>query len=328
MSNNGRRRMSNMEFSLLAVDGGGTKTLAVITDSVGKIKGHGRSDASNYQVTGIEGAKAAIEAAIIGAVKNVSEKKQIVRFQTGVFALAGIDTPADQAVVNRIVTVACNKAGVIFDRLIIENDALSALLGATSNYPGALMISGTGSIAFAHDGKGQCVRSGGWGHTFGDEGSGYWIGKEAIRAILKMNDGRGPNTRLKDRVLEAINLRAVEDLYNWVYSSHGSVDAISEIAKLVEICGDEGDAVSITILDQAAEELFTLLSTVMEKAAITNEDNSIILQGGVLKHNLYIQKRLMDKAAKDFPKCRFVTSDLDPIEYIVRRGLLINKAND
>lgn len=324
MFSSGLIKVNNATFPLLAVDGGGTKTLAVMTDSKGKVLGVGRSNASNYQVAGIEGAKNALLEAIKEVLIKVCEKKDQINFQTGVFALAGIDTSEDRDVVKRIVNDVCNRNGIYFEKLIVENDALSTLIGSTSNQPGALVISGTGSIAFAHNGKGEYVRAGGWGHKVGDEGSGYWIGMEAIRAILKMSDGRGPNTLLRDRVLEAINLPTVESLYNWVYGTKSSVDTIGAIAQIVEACTVEGDAVSLNILDSATDELFLLLYTVMEKTLNTHDKNTIVLQGGILKHNQYIQKQLEDKIKNHFPNSRLILANLEPFEYIIQRGLLNN----
>ncbi|MDQ0862320.1 BadF/BadG/BcrA/BcrD ATPase family protein [Bacillus sp. V2I10] len=316
--------MNNSTFPLLAVDGGGTKTLAVVTDSTGKVMGIGRSNASNYQVAGIEEAKNALIVAIEEVLIKICKKDQIT-FQTGVFALAGIDTSEDRDIVHRIIINACIQCGINIEKIIIENDALSTLIGATSNRPGALVISGTGSIAFAHNGKGEYVRAGGWGHKVGDEGSGYWIGKEAIRSILMMSDGRGPNTILRDKVLKALSLPTVEALYNWIYGANDSVDTISEIAQIVEVSRREGDSVSHTILDAASDELFLLLFAVMEKTLNTHENNTIILQGGILKHNQYIQKRLSDKVKNQFPNSRLITANLEPYEYIVQRGILNNE---
>ncbi|MRX56188.1 hypothetical protein GJU41_19705 [Bacillus idriensis] len=328
MFSSGLKKVNNAAFPLLAVDGGGTKTLAVITDSKGNVMGIGRSHASNYQVAGIKGANNALFEAINEVLLKVCEKKEMVKFQTGVFALAGIDTSEDRDVVKRMVNDVCHRTGIYFEKLIVENDALSTLIGATSNQPGALVISGTGSIAFAHNGRGEYVRAGGWGHKVGDEGSGYWIGMEAIRAILKMSDGRGPNTLLKDRVLEAINLPTVESLYNWVYGTKSSVDTIGAIAQIVEACTVEGDAVSKNILDSATDELFSLLYTVMDKTLDADEKITIVLQGGILKHNQYIQKQLGDKVKGQFPNSRLILANLEPFEYIVQRGLLNNSNID
>lgn len=332
MLKSGLIKVNKAAFPLLVIDGGGTKTLAVVADSKGEVLGMGQSVASNYQVAGIEGAKDSLVEAINEVIFKVCGKKERINFHTGVFAVAGIDTFEDQEIVKRIVNDVCNRTGIYFTNLIIENDALSTLIGATSNQPGAIVISGTGSIAFAHDGKGNFVRAGGWGHKVGDEGSGYWIGIEAIRAILKMSDGSGQKTLLKDRVLEATNLPTVESLYNWVYSAKNSVDTIGAIAQVVEACTGEGDAISKRIQDLAADELFSLLQTVIKKTLNVDEKITIVFQGGILKHNDYIQKQLGNKVKRHYPNNCLILAKLEPFEYIVQRGLLnylkAIKAND
>src|SRR5699024_12013755 len=120
----------------------------------------------------------------------------------GIVALAGIDTEADQINVAKIVKEVLVALNIHFNKLIVENDALSVLFGITKGDPGAILIAGTGAIAFAYDVGNNHVRGRGWGHTVDDKGSGYWIGKEAIRAILKSYDGRGSDTVLSKNVLQ------------------------------------------------------------------------------------------------------------------------------
>src|SRR5690606_14413460 len=128
--------------------------------------------------------------------------------------------------VSRVLKETVNGLPIKIERLLVENDCLSALLGSTQNKAGVLLIAGTGSIVFAHDGNNRIVRSGGWGHRFGDEGSGYWIGKQAIESVLKMQDGRGENTLLAKLVLEKFDFTKIEELYNWAYSDAYSVDDV------------------------------------------------------------------------------------------------------
>lgn len=110
--------------------------------------------------------------------------------------MSGIDSSKDHEIVSAIVQQAIASTSLQVDTLIIENDAQATLLGVTAEQAGALLIAGTGAIAYAFDGS-KIVRAGGWGHRAGDEGSGYWLGQEVIRAIFKMEDGRGEPTILK-----------------------------------------------------------------------------------------------------------------------------------
>ncbi len=314
------------EFPLLAIDGGGTKTIAVITDERGKILSTGKSGTANYHVAGKKDAINTLKEVIIQAVNNLKEQDYPNRsveicFHKCVFALAGLDTTIDQVNVDEIVSKALVKSGIKINKVIIENDALSVLLGATNHQPGAILIAGTGSIVFAHDGKENYVRTGGLGHRLGDEGSGYWIGKQAITAILKMHDGRGPQTWLEELILKHFNFTDHEALYNWVYSPDFSIHQVGALAKIVEQANDERDAVSRTILEQSAEELYQLVSTAVNRVGIADIPFKLMLLGGVLQNSDFVKGQLLDRIKQAMPHADLLSTHKKPIELIVQRGL-------
>lgn len=314
--------MNDQFFHLLAVDGGGTKTLAVITDSTGSILGEGKAGASNYQVIGKEMAIKALVTSIQGALAEAAALNGgPVQFGKAVFALAGIDTANDELEVREIVEETIKQLGLATGILLVENDCLSALLGATQNKAGALLISGTGSIVFAHDGRGNFFRTGGWGYRVGDEGSGYWIGKEAIRSVLKMKDGREKETILSKLLLQKFGFQKVEDLYNWVYSPSYCVDDVGALTTLVEEAFTLGDKVSKRILEDAAKELSLLLETTIEKAGIAMDEFQLILQGGVIQNNQFIRNRVLECLKTKTERVKVIDTDQKPITFIIKRGL-------
>ena len=93
-------------------------------------------------------------------------------------------------------------------RVLVVNDALVALEAGAPGEPGVVIISGTGSIAYGRNAAGEAARSGGWGYVLGDEGSGYWIGRAALRAVLREADERGPKTALTPLLLEHFGVAA------------------------------------------------------------------------------------------------------------------------
>src|SRR5213078_4483038 len=86
-------------------------------------------------------------------------------------------------------------------RVLVVNDALIALAAGAGDDPGIVIISGTGSIVYGRNERVEAARAGGWGHMIGDEGSGYWIGREALAAVMRAGDGRGPETGLTAAML-------------------------------------------------------------------------------------------------------------------------------
>jgi N-acetylglucosamine kinase-like BadF-type ATPase len=313
--------MDKNTIKLLAVDGGGTKTLAVLVNEVGTILGEGKAGASNYQVIGAEAAKKALVEAILAAFHDAGGLMDV---EKAVFALAGIDTSKDKKIVESIVQRTVNALSIEIGSLLVENDCQSALLGATKNKAGILLIAGTGSIVYAHDGKKRIIRSGGWGHRVGDEGSGYWIGKQAIQSVLKMQDGRGEETILSRLVLDKFNFDKIEELYNWTYSDSYSVDDVGAIAAVVAEAYKLGDAVSKRILDDAVDELILLLKTAIEKADIQKDGFELILQGGVFHHNAYIKDQVLERIQLITTKVNIITTTEEPIRYIIKRGLKLN----
>jgi N-acetylglucosamine kinase-like BadF-type ATPase len=310
--------MNKNTIKLLSVDGGGTKTLAVLVNEDGTILGKGKAGASNYQVVGAEAAKEALVEAILAAFLDAGG---LMAVEKAVFALAGIDTAKDEKAVAGVVQHAVNELSIEIGSLVVENDCLSALLGATQNKAGILLIAGTGSIVYAHDGNKRIVRSGGWGHRVGDEGSGYWIGKQAIQSVLKMQDGRGEETILSRLVLDKFSFDKIEDLYNWTYSESYSVDDVGALAAVVDEAYRLGDAVSIRILDHAVNELILLLKTAIVKVGIEQDDFELILQGGVFYHNAYIKDQVSERIQQIAPHVKIITSIEEPICYIIKRGL-------
>src|SRR5260370_914390 len=87
-----------------------------------------------------------------------------------------------------------------------DSGALIALVAGAQDAPGIVIVSGTGSIAYGRNANGEAARAGGWGHMIGDEGSGYWIGREALTAVMRAADGRGPATGLSADILAYFNV--------------------------------------------------------------------------------------------------------------------------
>src|SRR5204862_1881072 len=121
--------------------------------------------------------------------------------------IAGVDRAGDQNVVREIMDRIGYKATIL-----IVNDALIALQAGIGDAPGIVVVSGTGSIAYGRNAQGEAARAGGWGHVLGDEGSGYWIGRLALRAVVRHADGRGRATRLTPLLLGHFGLTGAAEL--------------------------------------------------------------------------------------------------------------------
>src|SRR5699024_9278973 len=315
-----KKKEEKSHVPLLAIDGGATKTVAVIADEKGNVLASSEAGSSNYHVVGKTAAIRTLKTVIRNAINSLNVKSNI--FDIGIFALAGIDTEADQINVAKIVKEVLVALNIHFNKLIVENDALSVLFGMTKGDPGAILIAGTGAIASAYDGGNIPVRGGGWGHKVGDEGSGYWIGKEAIRAILKSYDGRGSDTVLSKNVLQHLDLKNDKELYNWVYSEERSIHHIAALAVFVAKAARDGDHVSKSIIECAIDELFLLIDSTVRKAGISDRSFKLLFLGGILQNNHYVRSRLTDLVSREIPQAEIIANKKKPIEFIIERGLM------
>ncbi|WP_442603598.1 N-acetylglucosamine kinase [Paenibacillus sp. KN14-4R] len=314
-----------VQIPLLAVDGGGTKCLAMVVDEKGNILGTGRSGSCNYQGVG----RAAVKQELILAIREAlngfeviqDSLDQSIEVECAVFALAGLDTNYDREIIYSLVDEALDELNMKVDNLIIENDGFAALIGATGGKAGVLVIAGTGSIVFGINEQGESARAGGWGHVVGDEGSGYWIGKRAITAILCAEDGRGKPTRLGEWILPHLGVKDSEDLYNWTYSDEATIEKIAGLQAMVRTAYIAGDEVSKELLEAAVHELFSGVRIVIEKLGLIQTPITIILQGGVLENGDFMRQLLMEKLQKLAPLSKLYTVSNEPIEGIIAMGL-------
>ncbi|WNC13578.1 BadF/BadG/BcrA/BcrD ATPase family protein [Brevibacillus brevis] len=326
--------MAAVRIPLLAVDGGGTKCLAVLVDRSGQEVGTGRSGSCNYQGIGEEAASRELLQAILQAQQDALARGALAlpqghsqaeelewEVECAVFGIAGLDTEHDREVITGFVHHVLAQLRIRVRHLIIENDGFAALLGATGGKPGILVIAGTGSIAFGVNEAQETARAGGWGHRVGDEGSGYWIGKRAITAVLKAADSRGEPTVLTDLLLPYLGLARVDELFNWTYGPLYSVDKVGELSVLVSEAADRGDAVATEILQAAGEELFFAARAVIDRLGLKNKPFRMILQGGVLQNDgrvrAIVEQRVRGFAAQVVSE----NAQNDPIYGVIAKGL-------
>ena len=143
-------------------------------------------------------------------------------------------------------------------RRTVLNDVDAAHLGAFAGRPGILVLSGTGSMSWARNGAGASARVGGWGDVIGDEGSSYWIGREALHLISQSLDGRAKPTALAKAVYEHLELDMsdpVNALGGWISGLARPRAGIAALSVLVDRAASKGDEAAIDLIDRSAQEL-------------------------------------------------------------------------
>jgi len=185
---------------------------------------------------------------------------------------------------------------------LIVNDALIALVAGAGASPGVVVISGTGSIAYGVSHHGVAARAGGWGPTLGDEGSGYWIGRLALAAVMRDVDGRGPQTDLTRLVLRHFSLPKPEALVAEIYHQPQGRRAIASLGTVVDGARDAGDPVAIDIMSHAADELALAAASVISRLEMRGEQFPILLAGGMLRESLWLSAEVRRRMAEVAPR--------------------------
>jgi N-acetylglucosamine kinase-like BadF-type ATPase len=206
-------------------------------------------------------------------------------------------------------------------RTVVVNDALVALVAGAGDRPGIVVVAGTGSIAYGHDGSGCAARSGGWGHLLGDEGGAFWIGRAALSAVVRSFDGRGPATLLSELVLGGMGLADPTELIREVYERDEYRSVIAGVAALVQRAADEGDAVAAEILVRAAAELTAAASSVVTRLKMRGDEFLTILSGGVFRGIPRLVDDVTVRMSEVAPRSRVRLLDVEPATGAVHLAL-------
>ncbi|MFF2797583.1 N-acetylglucosamine kinase [Lysinibacillus xylanilyticus] len=303
---------------LLIIDGGATKTAcALVHAESGEIKYTKSTSGSNYQAIGATSATEILQA-LLANVQAFLQQQDDSNIAVATFAMAGIDSRKDHETVSAIIHNAVSAIQLKIETLIIENDAQATLLGVTAGQAGALLIAGTGAIAYAFNGT-QIVRSGGWGHRAGDEGSGYWLGQEVIRAIFHMEDGRGESTILKNAVFDYLRIQDVTELATWLFRPSYTNAQLAKMGAFLAEAVTKKDSCAIQISMRAAHELVSLACAVLKKIDYQGEAFSLYCNGGAIKHNPLIFKTFSQEMKLRYPQIEVSLCQHQPIHYLMER---------
>lgn len=276
---------------ILGVDGGGTKTAACLAqvgaDGEETILGQGQAGSSNVKAVGADKALANLLEAIEQAwsVANLPRDCAAV----AVFGLSGAGRPETQQLVHNWA-----REKNIAAQVRVVHDALPVLVAGTPAGQGVALIAGTGAVAFAADQQNNTAVTGGWGYWFGDEGSAFWLGQAAARAVSQATDGRSAPTLLREAIFNRLTITEPRDLLT-ALSREGDVrTALAGLADLVSECAEAGDAVAQGILAQAAEQLAELVISASQQLKLGNEF-PLALAGGVACGSSLLRDGLIKK---------------------------------
>jgi len=297
------------------VDGGGTKTLALVADTQGKILGRGIAGPANTQVVGQEAACAAITTAIRGARDQIAG--EVVALCLGI---AGAGRESDRAMFQ-----AWAEAYYPGIPIGVVHDGQLALAAGTPEGWGIAVLCGTGSLVYGEDPRGRPARAGGWGYLLGDEGSGYAIGLAALRAVARAADGRGPATELTQAILNHWSLDKPQDLIAHIYRPPLPRTEIAGLTEIVVEVAERGDQVANALLQNAGEELVHAAHAVAVQLALP-QPIPCALAGGVILHAAVVRQSFQQATTVQGLSLGPITPVPEPAQGAVRLARQLLKA--
>ncbi|HET9017371.1 MAG TPA: BadF/BadG/BcrA/BcrD ATPase family protein [Thermomicrobiaceae bacterium] len=272
---------------LLGLDGGGSRTRAVVATRDGTVLGTGDAGSSNHQAVGFEPAVRALDEAVAaawvasGIVPKVTGAETM--FDAACLGLAGVDRTADRDLI-----AGWASERHLARRLAIVNDAELVLAAGTEQGWGVALIAGTGSICLGRMPDGAIARAGGWGWRLGDEGSGYDVGSRALRLATQTADGRAGAGSLLRAVLAHWSLDMPEQLLPRAYREGVSPAEVARLAVAVVRLADAGDEPARGILRDAGAELARHVETVAGRLRLTSPP--LALGGGLLRTSAVLRE--------------------------------------
>lgn len=288
-------RTPSREKYFLGIDGGGTKTHAVITDSSSRVIGEGFSGAANPLRVGLAEAVSHISQAVSDACAQAGI--ELSNIGSACAGIAGINHPIHYHTMKDALDEALHVAG-----LELVTDARAALEGALDGKPGIVVIAGTGSIVIGVNQDGKQARAGGFGPTLSDEGSGYYIAQQALKAVVSSFDGRSPQTTLCDLICNRLGVASPSDLPGVIYNSDAEPVEIASLAELVDEAAREGDEVARQILTSAGRELGRLAASVIEKLGLHSSAFHIACVGSVFRSGEVVLEPLREAVLSAAPR--------------------------
>jgi glucosamine kinase len=296
---------------VIGIEGGGTKTTAVLCALDGFILSEAQGGPSNFHSVGIEKTTTTLLDLIQTCCHSVG--CSVSQIGAVVAGLAGAGRTLDQQrLTERLLDVARARSFNL-EKVLIESDARIALEGAFSGKPGIVVISGTGSIVFGKDERDKIYRAGGWGRLIGDEGSGYAIGQEAFHAVAKLLDGYGEKTKLIKLFDEKFGLGTQDAIVNGIYEKKFD---IASVVPVVMEAASKGDPVAKKILIRASAELLEVIDAVlmkMNKGSKEVKKHPLAFVGSLMASESFYSRKIRAAIKRNMPLISIRNAESSPV---------------
>jgi N-acetylglucosamine kinase-like BadF-type ATPase len=266
----------------LGIDGGQSGTKGLLSDENGRVLGAGLGGPCNHVAAHEGRAKffAAVGSVLDQACQAAGLDAASLEFASVCLGFSGGAEDKE----------AYSRELIRSHKYKITHDADIALSGATEGQPGIVVIAGTGSIAFGRNAAGRTARAGGWGYIFGDEGGGFDLTRQALRSALRHEEGWGPPSTLRDRLLAATGASKINELMHRFYTPEFPRPAVAALSSLVSDAAEESDEEAQRILFDAASQLVSYVEGVHRVIFQSMQPVPIAYIGGVFKSRLLLEE--------------------------------------
>ncbi|MFW6120169.1 MAG: N-acetylglucosamine kinase [Petrotogales bacterium] len=286
---------------LLGVDVGNTKTIGSICNSDGNVISRVRTEGANFQTVGRKKSLRILSALIYTCLDNAKINPEDISFSF--FGIAGADSEDDKKIIKSILEE------LPLQNYDFENDGRISLKASAIDDKGILITCGTGTVAFAGNGK-EIFRLGGLSTDFGDRLGAEYIASRVMSSIIRAKDGRGCLTKMVKVLENKINMPA-ENLMKMDYpDSSPEDDYVPLLIDVLFIAGKEYDSVALQLLIEITEEI-EIETRVLKSTAGLSGKMPLILDGHFFKNaGKFFYKMLKSR----FPKnLNVVVPDCDPV---------------
>ena len=304
------------EFTIIGIDGGGSKTRGIISKN-------GETIATATAGTTRVGAVGFTESAerLLNVIKDLLRTADIEskEIDAVVVGLAGIWLPDEQQRAVSLLKMLARSEGITLNDLIVISDAAIALEGAFAGDNGIVLIVGTGTIGIAKVNDGRYERCGGSGIELDDKGSGACIGREGLTGIVRGIDGRGKPTNLVEKLVSLVPAISLEKPRTIVSAYIEGAFEYAALTPHVMESATNGDSVCMDIIERAVDHLIETPNA-LAKHFPSNEPIKLALMGGIMENETLLRKLFLEKISQD-SRFEIVQPTLTALEGAVNLGV-------
>ena len=281
----------------LGIDGGGTATTAALGDE-SQVLARASAGPSNVVRVGEDEAATNLQMVVerVCAAAGVNPKQ----IHSTVVGVAGASASRVNLIVRNAVAELAGGA------VEVAGDMVIAMQAAFRDEPGVIVIAGTGSIAYGRNREKQVARAGGWGYAVSDEGSGHWIGRNTVSALLRAHDA-GETTALTQAIFDKWGIQSFDELV--AIANAMPPPDFSALFPLVQQAAAVGDKLSGSVLHHASVELARLAEAVVRRLWNSQDQARVALGGGVFRHSPQVRDGFVRRLGETCPQA-LVNSDV------------------